>query len=62
MIYPFRIEFQPTSLLDHRNWQSGSVKIKHLGSIYFQGINPIVKQELVDKLKDISKGLGLEKE
>lgn len=55
--YPYRIEFTPIALLDQKSWKPKSVRINHLGPIYFRGINPITKQELVDRLKNLHDGL-----
>lgn len=51
--YPYRIEFTPVALLDQKSWKTKSVRINHLGPIYFRGVNPIVKEELVRKLNDL---------
>ena len=55
--YPCRIEFKPIILLSQELWKTKSVRIAHLGPIYFSGINPIVKQELIEKLKNLSDGI-----
>jgi hypothetical protein len=55
--YPYRIEFKPVKILDERDWESRKISISHLGSIYFQGINPIRNKELLKRLDDIAKDI-----
>jgi hypothetical protein len=49
-IYPYRIEFKPTKILEEPKWENERVSISHLGPIYFGGINPIRNRDLLTQL------------
>jgi hypothetical protein len=51
--YPCRVSFKLIKMLDQNLWETKSVKISHLGPIYFRGINSIMELELVEKLENL---------
>jgi len=51
--YPYRIEFTPTRMIEEDEWKSKRVSIRHLGPIYFGGINPIRSKYLLTRLHDL---------
>lgn len=56
--YPYRIEFEVTSLLDRPAWRARSAKITHLGPVYYSGINRILASELIAELRTLAQGLS----
>lgn len=48
--YPLRVEFKPLEILGEDCWEEKRVSIKHLGPIFFHGINALMDKELFKRL------------